>query len=84
MELKFGNEASILPTKIWLETRIRRKSQELQEFARRNGITSELLQVIHALKPRLDLTKFGGPEPDLSKPERKQLNQQGQNRWGTT
>lgn len=49
---------------------IRRKSQELQEFARRNGITPELLQVIHSLRPRIDLTQFGGPEPDLSKPER--------------
>lgn len=47
---------------------IRRKAQELQEFARRNGITPELLQVIHGLRPRADLTQFGGPEPDLSKP----------------
>lgn len=45
---------------------IRRKAQELQEFARRNQITPELLQVIHSLRPRVDLTQFGGPEPDLS------------------
>lgn len=47
---------------------IRRKSQELQEFARRNGITPELLQAIHRARPRIDLTQFGGPEADLLKP----------------
>ncbi len=49
---------------------IRRKAQELQEFARRNQITPELLQAIHRAKPRVDLTQFGGPAADLSKPER--------------
>ncbi|MCC6602544.1 MAG: CHAT domain-containing protein [Anaerolineae bacterium] len=48
----------------------RRKAQELQEFARRNSITPELLLAIHRLKPRADLTQFGGPAPDISKPER--------------
>lgn len=49
---------------------IRRKAQELQEFARRNSITPELLLAIHRLKPRADLTQWGGPAPDLSKQER--------------
>ena len=48
----------------------RRKAQELQEFARRNAITPELLQAIHQARPRADLRQWGGPEPDLSKPER--------------
>jgi CHAT domain-containing protein len=46
----------------------RRKAQELQEFARRNQITPDLLQAIHRAMPRTDLTQFGGPEADLSKP----------------
>ena len=69
MELKFETGVDITYENLAGDT-IRRKSQELQEFARRNGITPELLQVIHSLKPRIDLTKFGGPEPDLSKPDR--------------
>lgn len=47
---------------------LRRKAQELQEFARRNQITPDLLQAIHTAKPRVDLTQFGGPAADLSKP----------------
>ncbi|WP_420645527.1 CHAT domain-containing protein [Candidatus Leptofilum sp.] len=69
IELKFETGVDISFENLAGDT-IRRKSQELQEFARRNGITPELLQVIHSLKPRIDLTKFGGPEPDLSKPDR--------------
>ena len=69
MELKFETGVDISYENLAGDT-IRRKSQELQEYARRNGITPELLQVIHSLKPRIDLTKFGGPEPDLSKPDR--------------
>ncbi len=69
MELKFETGIDISYENLAGDT-IRRKSQELQEFARRNGITPELLQVIHSLKPRHDLTKWGGPEPDLSKPEK--------------
>ncbi len=46
----------------------RRKAQELQEFARRNQITPELLEAIHAAKPRIDLTPFGGAAADFSKP----------------
>ncbi|MCP4419052.1 MAG: hypothetical protein GY805_20745, partial [Chloroflexi bacterium] len=49
---------------------LRRKAQELQEFSRRNQITPDLLQVIHVANPRLDLTQFGGPVADLSKPVR--------------
>ncbi|GJM39747.1 MAG: hypothetical protein DHS20C20_00290 [Ardenticatenaceae bacterium] len=69
MELKFETGVDITFENLAGDT-IRRKAQELQEYARRNGITPELLQVIHSLKPRIDLTKFGGPEPDLSKPDR--------------
>ena len=69
MELKFETGVDLSYENLAGDT-IRRKSQELQEYARRNGITPELLQVIHSLKPRIDLTKFGGPEPDLSKPDR--------------
>lgn len=69
MDLKFETGIDISYENLAGDT-IRRKSQELQEFARRNGITPELLQVIHSLRPRADLTQFGGPEPDLSKPER--------------
>ena len=47
----------------------RRKAQELQEFARRNQITPELLQAIHRAKPRVDLTQFGGPEPNVAAPQ---------------
>jgi hypothetical protein len=69
IELKFETGVDISYENLAGDT-IKRKAQELQEFARRNGITPDLLQVIHSLKPRIDLTKFGGPEPDLSKPER--------------
>lgn len=69
IELKFETGVDIAYENLAGDT-IRRKAQELQEFARRNGITPDLLQVIHSLRPRIDLTKFGGPEPDLSKPER--------------
>ncbi len=67
MDLKFESGVDIQFENLAGDT-IRRKAQELQEFARRNGITPELLQVIHNLRPRADLTQFGGPAPDLSKP----------------
>ena len=71
IELKFETGVEIGYENLAGDT-IRRKAQELQEFARRNSITPELLQVIHRLKPRADLSQWGGPEPDLSKPERPQ------------
>ncbi|MCB8980864.1 MAG: CHAT domain-containing protein [Ardenticatenaceae bacterium] len=69
MELKFESGVDLQYENLAGDT-IRRKAQELQEFARRNAITQELLQVVHNLRPRFDLTQFGGPAADLTKPDR--------------
>ena len=46
------------------------KARELYLYCKRRTQIKQLMDAIHLFRPETDLSEFGGPEPDLSKPDR--------------